>query len=77
MMNGVPLEEKYVSTENFEEGIMMALMKATNELQMAVYKGRLKDKDDVLDFLMDQPNIMPRLNDRILKVRCNTDVTLL
>ena len=65
-MNGVPMEKKYLDGENFEEGIMMSIMKVTNDLQRAVYHNKLKDSDDVLDYLMKQPNIMPRLNDRIL-----------
>ena len=66
-MNGVPFEKKNLDEEEFEESVMMAIMRTTNELQRAVYKNALKEKDDVLDYLMRQPNIMPRLNDRILK----------
>ncbi len=67
LMNGVPMEEKNLDSENFEEGLMMAIMRTTNELQKAVYHNKLKDGDDMVDYLMKQPNIMPRLNDRILK----------
>jgi UDP-glucose:glycoprotein glucosyltransferase len=67
LMNGVPFEQKSLNNEDFEEAMMMAIMKTTNELQKAVYKNQLKDSDDVLDYLMKQSNIMPRLNDRILK----------
>ena len=67
LMNGVPFEKKNLEEEEFEESVMMAIMRTTNELQRAVYKNALKEKDDVLDYLMRQPNIMPRLNDRILK----------
>lgn len=66
-MNGVPLEKKSLNGEDFEEALMMSIMKVTNELQRAVYRNMLKDEDNVLDYLMKQPNIMPRLNDRILK----------
>ena len=67
LMNGVPFDKKSLEEEEFEEAVMMSIMRTTNELQRAVYKNLLKDKDDVLDYLMKQPNIMPRLNDRILK----------
>ncbi len=59
-MNGVPLDASKLNGEDFEEAVMMALMKETNELQRAVYRGRLTDSDDVVDYLMKQPNIMPR-----------------
>ena len=45
---------------------MMSIMRNTNDLQRAVYRGQIVDEDDVLDYLMKQSNIMPRLNDRIL-----------
>ena len=67
LMNGVPMEEKNLEAESFEEELMMAIMRATNELQKAVYHNKLQEGDDVLDYLMRQPNIMPRLNDRVLK----------
>lgn len=35
-------------------------------MQRAIYRNQLREKDDVVDWLMSQPNIMPRLNDRIL-----------
>ena len=67
LMNGVPFDKKNLEEEEFEESVMMSIMRTTNELQRAVYKNLLKEKDDVLEYLMKQPNIMPRLNDRILK----------
>ena len=41
-------------------------MRQTSTLQKALFRGELKDQDSVLDFLMGQPNVMPRLNDRVL-----------
>ncbi len=67
LMNGVPMEEKKLDAESFEEELMMSIMRATNELQRAVYHNKLKESDDVLEYLMKQSNIMPRLNDRVLK----------
>lgn len=66
-MNGVPIDTKSLTADDFEEAIMMALMRETNTLQKAVYKNQLRDENDVIDFLMKQPNIMPRLNERILR----------
>ena len=67
LMNGVPMDEKKLNGEDFEEALMMAIMKETNVIQKAVYRNQLRDEDDCLDYLMKQPQIMPRLNDRILK----------
>lgn len=33
---------------------------------MAILAGELRDQDNIVDFLMSQPNVMPRLNDRVL-----------
>lgn len=71
LMNGVPIDTKSLTSEDFEEAVMMALMRDTNSLQKAVYRNQLKDEDNVLDYLMKQPNIMPRLNDRILRKEPN------
>lgn len=67
LMNGVPLDTKTLNAEDFEEAVMMSIMRETNTVQKAVYRHQLKDEDDCLDYLMKQPNIMPRLNDRVLK----------
>ncbi|KAL7645301.1 UNVERIFIED_CONTAM: hypothetical protein RMT77_003687 [Armadillidium vulgare] len=66
LMNGVPLPEKYLTVDDFEEIILMEVMKNTQMLQRAVFKGEIDDGKDVIDWLMSMPNIMPRLNDRIL-----------
>ena len=42
-------------------------MRETTTVQKAIYRNQLRDEDDCLDYMMKQPNIMPRLNDRILK----------
>lgn len=41
-------------------------MRQTPTIQKAVYKGELTDSKDVLDWLMSQKTVMPRLNQRIL-----------
>ena len=65
-MNGVPLDKKHLNGEDFEEGLLTELMKETQMIQKEVYRGRLSDGVDVLDWLMSRENIMPRLNQRIL-----------
>ncbi|XP_065333723.1 UDP-glucose:glycoprotein glucosyltransferase isoform X1 [Cloeon dipterum] len=66
LLNGVPLPEDFLNSEGFEEAVLTEIMAQTPSIQRAVYKGKLTDSDDVLDFLMDKPNVMPRLNERIL-----------
>jgi len=41
-------------------------MRQTTALQKALFKGEMREADNVMDFLMGQPNVMPRLNDRVL-----------
>lgn len=69
LMNGVPLPEKHLNADEFEEVVLMDVMRTTQTLQRAVYKGQLEDKHDVVDWLMSLPNIMPRLNERILSTK--------
>jgi len=66
LMNGVPIEEKYLTEEDFEEQLLTILMKETQTIQRAVYKNQLTDQQDCLDYLMSRENIMPRLNQKIL-----------
>lgn len=41
-------------------------MSQTPVFQKSVYRGKLSETENVVDFIMSQPNVMPRLNDRIL-----------
>ena len=76
LMNGVPMDKKTLNGQDFEEALMMSIMKETTMIQRAIYRNQLKDEDDCLDYLMKQPNIMPRLNDRILKEEDNAFLDL-
>lgn len=66
LLNGVVLKESYLNAELFEEAVLTEIMKQTNTIQKAIYKGELIDSDNVLDWLMNQKNVMPRLNKLIL-----------
>lgn len=66
MLNGVLLPANRVNVDDFEETVLQEVMNQTPLFQKAVYRGRLTDTDDVVDYLMNQPNVMPRLNQRIL-----------
>ena len=39
---------------------MISIMKETTTVQKAIYRNQLQDGDDCLDYMMKQPNIMPR-----------------
>lgn len=66
LLNGIPLPEKQINLDEFEEAVLQEIMSQTPVFQKSVYRGKLSDIDDTLDYLMNQPNVMPRLNDRIL-----------
>ncbi|XP_063224607.1 UDP-glucose:glycoprotein glucosyltransferase isoform X2 [Bacillus rossius redtenbacheri] len=66
LLNGIPLPEKSLNADDFEEAVLSEIMSQTPVFQKAVYKGDLSDRDNTLDFIMDQPNVMPRLNERVL-----------
>ena len=66
LLNGVQLDDQSLNGDDFEEAVLTEIMRQTSTLQKALFRGELKDQDSVLDFLMGQPNVMPRLNDRVL-----------
>ncbi|XP_022095271.1 UDP-glucose:glycoprotein glucosyltransferase 1-like isoform X2 [Acanthaster planci] len=66
MMNGVPFTSKQLQPDEFEESVVTAILMATPDLQRAVYRGKINDRTNLMDYLMAQPNVMPRLNPRIL-----------
>ncbi|XP_023293347.2 UDP-glucose:glycoprotein glucosyltransferase [Lucilia cuprina] len=67
LLNGVPMQQNILSSDSdFEEAIFSEIIQQTTSLQKAVYKGDLTDSDNLLDYLMNQPHVMPRLNQRIL-----------
>lgn len=66
LMNGVPLSESLLTADDFEEAVLQEVVQQTPVLQKAVYKGELTDTDNILDYLMDQSHVMPRLHPVIL-----------
>ena len=68
LLNGVPLPSNQINAESFEEVILTNIMMQTPAMQKAVYKGEITEGDDVVEYLMNQPNVMPRLNERVLKM---------
>lgn len=60
LLNGVPLLSNDLDAETFKEAVFATIMTQTPQLQKAVYRGEVTDGDDVVDFIMNQPNVMPR-----------------
>ncbi|XP_036396338.1 UDP-glucose:glycoprotein glucosyltransferase 2 [Megalops cyprinoides] len=66
LFNGVPLRSEEMDPEELETILLQRIMDATNFFQRAIFMGQLSDEADVVDFLMDQPNVVPRMNPLIL-----------
>lgn len=65
-INGYPLSAAELEGDAFEEAVVTKIMQITPEIQMAVYRGTLYDSMNLMDWLMNRDDIMPRLNNRIL-----------
>uniref|UniRef100_A0A914V212 UDP-glucose:glycoprotein glucosyltransferase 1 n=1 Tax=Plectus sambesii TaxID=2011161 RepID=A0A914V212_9BILA len=66
LLNGIPLDDTGITADRFEETVINEITKVTPKIQKAVMEGRLTDKDSVMNWFLDQPEVMPRLNRRIL-----------
>uniref|UniRef100_A0A182RZF1 UDP-glucose:glycoprotein glucosyltransferase n=1 Tax=Anopheles funestus TaxID=62324 RepID=A0A182RZF1_ANOFN len=66
LLNGVLLPQSALTSDEFEETILTEIMQQTPTLQKAVYMGDLHEGEPVIDYLMKQPHVMPRLNQRVL-----------
>lgn len=66
LLNGVPLQQSSLNSDDFEETLLTEIMQQTPNIQKAVYKGELTDTETAIDYLMNLPHVMPRLNQRIL-----------
>lgn len=62
LLNGIPLSDKLLNGEDFEDAVLTEIMNQTPQLQKAVFKGEFSDTDNAIDYLMGRPNVMPRLN---------------
>lgn len=69
LLNGVPLKLATQGTDDFEESVLTEIMQQTPNLQKAIYRGELDDSMQVIDYLMTQTHVMPRLKKRILETQ--------
>uniref|UniRef100_A0A674F4W1 UDP-glucose ceramide glucosyltransferase-like 1 n=1 Tax=Salmo trutta TaxID=8032 RepID=A0A674F4W1_SALTR len=76
LFNGVPLNAEEMDPDELETVILQRIMDTTNFFQRAVYMGQLTEGTDVVDHLMDQANMVPRINPLILRTdRTYLDLT--
>ncbi|KAF7667781.1 hypothetical protein LDENG_00047960 [Lucifuga dentata] len=66
LFNGVPLSPEEMDPDELETLILQRIMDITNVFQRAVFMGQLTEGTDVVDYLMEQANVVPRMNPLIL-----------
>ncbi|XP_035762576.1 UDP-glucose:glycoprotein glucosyltransferase 2 isoform X3 [Neolamprologus brichardi] len=66
LFNGVPLSPYEMDPEELETVILQRIMDTTTAFQRAVFMGQLSEGSDVVDYLMEQANVVPRMNPLIL-----------
>ncbi|KAM8834331.1 UDP-glucose:glycoprotein glucosyltransferase 1 isoform 1-T1 [Synchiropus picturatus] len=66
MYNGIPFQREHLDPDELETVTMQKILETTSFFQRAVYLGELASDHDVLDFIMNQPNVVPRINPRVL-----------
>ena len=60
LFNGAPLPGRSLSAEALEEAVLQELMRALHMFTKAVYRQELTDADDLAEWIVSQPNVMPR-----------------
>nr|CAD2192186.1 unnamed protein product [Meloidogyne enterolobii] len=67
LVNGIPLDNSALeSSDRIEDGILFSIMRQTSSLQRAVMDGSLTDKENILNWVMSRPDVLPRLNPRLI-----------
>ncbi|XP_071405469.1 UDP-glucose:glycoprotein glucosyltransferase 2 isoform X2 [Pithys albifrons albifrons] len=66
LFNGVPFNREEMDAEELETVILQRIIDATKFFQRAVFMGLLNDHMNAIDFLMDQSNVVSRINPTIL-----------
>ncbi|XP_068608113.1 UDP-glucose:glycoprotein glucosyltransferase 1 [Brachionichthys hirsutus] len=76
MYNGIPYQREQLDPDEMETVTMQKILETTTFYQRAVYLGELATDHDVMDFIMNQPNVVPRINPRVLSTsRSYLDLT--
>ncbi|GAB0179271.1 UDP-glucose:glycoprotein glucosyltransferase 2 [Grus japonensis] len=66
LFNGVPFNREEMDAAELETVILQRIIDATGFFQRAVFMGLLNDHINAIDFLMDQHNVVSRINPTIL-----------
>ncbi|XP_038243099.1 UDP-glucose:glycoprotein glucosyltransferase 2 isoform X1 [Dermochelys coriacea] len=66
LFNGVPFNGEEMAAAELDTVILQRIIDAMGFFQRAVFMGLLNDHMDAVDFLMDQPNVVSRINPTIL-----------
>ncbi|XP_056248910.1 UDP-glucose:glycoprotein glucosyltransferase 1 isoform X1 [Seriola aureovittata] len=66
MYNGIPYQREQLDPDELETITMQKILETTSFYQRAVYLGELATDHDVVDFIMNQANVVPRINPRVL-----------
>ncbi|XP_054652260.1 UDP-glucose:glycoprotein glucosyltransferase 1 isoform X2 [Dunckerocampus dactyliophorus] len=66
MYNGIPYQREHLDSDELETITMQKILDTTTFYQRAVYLGELATDHDVVDYIMNQPNVVPRINSRVL-----------
>lgn len=66
LFNGVPLSPDEMDPDELETVILQRIMDGTTTFQRAVFMGQLTESLSVVDYLMEQANVVPRMNPLIL-----------
>uniref|UniRef100_A0ABI7YCR8 UDP-glucose glycoprotein glucosyltransferase 1 n=1 Tax=Felis catus TaxID=9685 RepID=A0ABI7YCR8_FELCA len=66
LFNGMPFEKEQLDPDELETITMHKILETTTFFQRAVYLGELSHDQDVVEYIMNQPNVVPRINSRIL-----------
>ncbi|XP_023698378.2 UDP-glucose:glycoprotein glucosyltransferase 2 isoform X1 [Paramormyrops kingsleyae] len=66
LFNGVPLNREEMDPEELETVLLQRIMDSTSFFQRAVLVGQLSDDMDVVELLMGQTNVVPRINPVVL-----------
>ncbi|XP_036712981.1 UDP-glucose:glycoprotein glucosyltransferase 1 isoform X2 [Balaenoptera musculus] len=66
LLNGMPFEKEQLGPDELETITVHKILETTTFFQRAVYLGELSHDQDVVEYIMNQPNVVPRINSRIL-----------
>ncbi|GAB5566430.1 UDP-glucose:glycoprotein glucosyltransferase 2 isoform X1 [Prionailurus iriomotensis] len=69
LYNGESFKLEELSMKELEMAVLRRMMDATVYLQRDVFMGRLNDRTNAVDFLMDKNNVVPRINPLILHAK--------